>query len=138
MSKPKKILSVFTLGVLIVLIACTVLSKHIASSIQPEVEVIKPVRMGISVDGAKPEIYDTVIPCNAVIPIDLKNYVYTVEQRQGLFGSEYYAKFVEVGIVAGNDLYAAIGGWVITGFDDIVLSSSKQLNPDETVKVINK
>jgi len=85
------------------------------------------------------EVYNAVIPYRAVISLGANKYaVYVVRERQGLFGTEYYSKFVEVNVVASNNLYAAIGGWVITTYDDVVLSSSTYLTPGETVKVINK
>ncbi|MCL2814727.1 MAG: HlyD family efflux transporter periplasmic adaptor subunit [Oscillospiraceae bacterium] len=85
------------------------------------------------------ELYDTVIPYRAIISLGANKYgVYVVKQRQGLFGLEYYSKFVEVNIIAVNNLYAAIGGWSITSYDDVVISSSTYLMPGETVRVTNK
>jgi len=51
-----------------------------------------------------------------------------------------YAKFLEVEIEAVDDekAYAALNGWVITVFDDVVVSSSKGLAEGESVWVIGK
>jgi biotin carboxyl carrier protein len=85
------------------------------------------------------ELYNTVIPYRTIISLGTNKYaVYVVKQRQGLFGLEYYSKLVEVNVAAINNLYAAISGWSITSYDDVVLSSSTYLTPGETVKVINK
>lgn len=82
------------------------------------------------------ELYNTVIPYKALISLDANKYgVYVVKQRQGLFGLEYYCKLVEVNVVASNNLYAATGGWAVTAYDDVVLSSSTYLTPGETVRV---
>ena len=56
-----------------------------------------------------------------------------------MFGLEYYAKFLEVELEAvddGNE-YAAVKGWVITVFDDVVLSSSDYLAEGESVRILN-
>jgi len=85
------------------------------------------------------KIYDIVIPLMAIIPGgENKNYVCTAKERQGLFGLEYYIKYVEVEIIDHNSTHAAIGGWTVTPFDDVILSSSSYLSSGETVKVINK
>jgi hypothetical protein len=85
------------------------------------------------------QIYETVIPYKAIIPgAENRNYIYITKQRQGLFGPEYYSKLLEVEIIDSNDFYAALGGWAITVYDDIILSSSIYLISGETVKVINK
>jgi len=133
MNKSRKILYGFTLGVLILLIFCTVLSKFISDAIMPVVEVINPVSMAI-----ESETYDKVIPSAAVITGAYnKKYVYIARQRKGLFGQEHYAVLVEVQVIAGNDLYAALGGWNVTVFDDVVISASKDLAMGDIVKVIN-
>lgn len=137
MSKSKKILYGFTLGVLILLIACTILSKFISDAIMPVVEVITPVRMELEIDGGESNIYDKVIPSAAVITGAYnQKYVYITRQRKGLFGVEHYTVLLEVQIVADDDLNAAISGWNVTAFDDIVISSSKDLTEGDIVKVM--
>ena len=138
MSKSKKILYISTLCVLVLLVIFTVLSKFIFDAIIPVVETVKPVNMEL-LDGETSRIYNTVIPYGAVIPGEYgRNYVYIVRERKGLFGQEYYCVLVEVSIENYNDLYAALGGWSVTVFDDVVLSSSKFLTSGEVVRVINK
>lgn len=139
MGKSKKILYGFTLGVLILLIICTVSSKFIADAIMPVVEVVNPTKMELELDESEPEIYDKVVPSTAIITGAYnKKYVYIARQRKGLFGPEHYAVLVEVQVIAGDDIYTAIGGWNVTVFDDVVISSSKPLTDGEVVKVISQ
>ena len=100
----------------------------------PVVEVINPVSMAI-----ESETYDKVILRSVVISgSENRTYIYIVRQRKGLFGPEHYAVLVEVQVIAGNNLYAALGGWNVTVFDDVVISASKDLTMGDIVKVINK
>jgi len=139
MSKSKKLLYISTLAILILLIVCTFLSKSIAEAIMPVVEAINPVSMEIIIDETDMMVYDTVIPSCAVISnVENKKYVYIVRQRKGLFGPEHYAVLLEVSIIAADDIYTALGGWSVTIFDDIIISSSRYLTSGEVVKVINK
>ena len=139
MSKSKKILYISILVVIALLIVCTFLSKSISEKIMPKVEVMKPARMELPNDGAESEIYDRVIPASAIITGAFnQKYVYIARERKGLFGPEYYAVLLEVAIIADDNLYVAIGGWNVSGFDDVVISSSKGLTAGDIVKVINK
>ena len=134
MAKSKKILYIFTLSIFILLVICTVSSKFISDAIMPVVEVMKPVGMDLN-DNA----HDKVISNGAIITGAYdKKYVYITRQRKGLFGQEYYAVLLEVSIIDSNDLYAALEGWNVTVFDDVVVSSSKDLTAGEVVKLSNK
>ena len=144
MSKSKKILYISTVSILIILIVCTVLSKFISEAIMPTVEVLNPVRMELSVfddDTGEviTQVYEIVLPVGAIIEgAENRKYVYIIRQRKGLFGQEHYAVFLEVRVIADDDIYVALGGWSVTMFDDVVLSSSDYLTSGEVVKVINK
>ena len=84
-------------------------------------------------------VYDIVIPLRAIATGgENKNYVFIAKERQGLFGTEYYTKSVEVEIIDKNDMYAALRGWAVSMYDDVILASSKYMTPGETVKVVNK
>ena len=136
MSKSKKILYISTAGVLVLLIIFTVLSKIIFDALMPVVEVIKPVSMELEINGGETRIYNAVIPYDAIIPGEYgRNYVYIVRERKGLFGQEHYCVLVEVILEGYNDLYAALGGWSVTVYDDVVLSSSRFLAVGEVVRV---
>jgi len=141
MSKSKKILYISTFSILIILIVCTVLSKFISEAIMPTVEVINPVSMDMDFmpTDAYNDVYDRVIPVSAIIPGAFnQKHVYVVRQRKGLFGDENYVILLEVQIIDSNDIYAALGGWNVMAFDDVVISSSRVLTAREVVKVINK
>ena len=141
MAKSKKILYGFTLGVLILLIICTVLSKFIADAIMPVVEVMNPVGMEMIIDGAETQWHDTVIPAAAIITGEQnKKYVYVARQQKGLFGPEHVVRLIEVRVAAvdSDDIYAALGGWSVTVFDEVVVESSRDLVSGEAVRVINE
>jgi len=132
----KKILHILTISVFVFLVFCTFFSIHAADSARPVVEVAKPARMTLTVNG-KPARYGTVVPSEAVIPgaVVNKGYVYIIRQRQGLFGVEDYAKLIEVEIIAADDGHTAISDLIVSKSDDVVVSSSRYLTPGETVKV---
>ena len=137
MSNTKKVLYIFTVIIMILLITCTFMSRYVAVSLEPVVEVVNPVRTELIV-SEKTSVYNTVIPYAAVISDDEnKSYIYIARERQGLFGIEYYVKFLEVEIEAVDDAntYAALKGWLITIFDNVVMSSSKGLSEGEIVKI---
>jgi hypothetical protein len=141
MSKTKKMLYKSTLGVLIFLVVCTFLSKSIAAAILPAVEVMNPVRMGtdFTPTDSYTGVYDTVVPVSAII-LGAYNttHVYIIRERQGLFGPEHAVRLVQVQVIDGNNVYAALGGWNVTAFDNVVISSSRFLSSGEVVRVINR
>ena len=84
-------------------------------------------------------IYDMVVPYSAIISTsDTQNYVFVVNERRGLFGTEHYPKLVWVEIIDSNFQYAAISARNMTASDDIVISSSRYLTSGESVKVTNR
>jgi hypothetical protein len=141
MSKTKKLLYKSTLGVLIFLIVCTFLSKSIAAAIIPAVEVINPVRTGtdFTPTDSYADAYNIVVPAVAIVPGAYETtYVYITRERQGLFGPEHTVRLVEVQVIDSNNIYAALGGWNVTSFDKVVISSSRFLSSGEVVRVINE
>lgn len=139
MDKSKKLLYKATLGVLIFLIVCTFLSRSISEAITPAVEVTKPTTMTLEVEGEEREFYNSVIPSSAIVPgANNTKHVYVVRERKGLFGPENYVVFLEVQVITGDNIYTAIGGRNVTGFDDVVISPSGYLTSGEVVKVTNR
>jgi hypothetical protein len=138
MTKSKKILYGFTLGILVFLVACTFVSAQIFEINMPVVEVMKPVEMELEINDTESKMYDTVVRVSAIITgSENRKYVYIARERKGLFGQEHYAVLLEVRVIAENDIYAALGGWNVTVFDDVVVSSSKDLTSGDVVRVID-
>lgn len=134
MSKAKKILNVVTAAVLVLLIGCTVASKFVSEALQPVVETVKPDYIELEVNGVS-ELYDMVVPSEAVFSIDSSSYVYVARQRKGVFGPEYYTVLAEVQVLASDSQCTAIGGRNIIRIDDIITKSSRELDPGVIVKL---
>jgi len=134
MSKAKKILNAVTAAVLVLLIGCTVASKFVSEALQPVVETVKPDYIELEVDGAS-ELYDMVVPSEAVFSTGSSSYVYIARQRKGVFGQEYYTILAEVQVLASDSQYTAIGGRNIIRNDDIITKSSRDLENGVIVKL---
>ena len=86
----------------------------------------------------KSPVYETVIPCEALHQGSNETFfVYVLKQRNGLFGDEYYPELVNVNVMYGNGIHAAINTVNIRLRDSIVNWSSGYLIPGETVRVLN-
>lgn len=134
MSKSKKILYGFTFGLLIFLIICTIVSIFVADAMLPNVEVVNPV--GMELMGTH---HDRVIPYSAIIHGEHgRTFVFVVRANRGLFGPEYVVRLLEVQLVDSNEIYAAISGWNVMIFDEVVVYSSRVISSGEVVRVTNR
>jgi hypothetical protein len=77
-----------------------------------------------------------VIPKNAVYGgVDGKSYVFTLNERDGLFGREYYVKSVFVDIIWENEFFAAVESEGLNIFSEIITVSSGMLMSGERVRI---
>lgn len=63
-----------------------------------------------------------------------RNYVYVVNEREGILGTEYYVEEITVGVVDKNDKLAAIEG-AVTEESRIIDSSTKEIKKGDVVRL---
>lgn len=82
----------------------------------------------------KSENYSYVLPKECVVEKDGKKYLNVVREKEGSFGKEYYIEEVLVSIIAEDNYSVAID--ILPSYvKDIVISTSRQIDPGEKVKV---
>ena len=136
MNGTKKILNKITIGVLIFLVVCTFLSKSIASSFLPEVEVTRAFTMDLTVSGdyTGEVLYDLIYESVYDFPVKVTNVsVYNggaVKEGDVLFeveNTEYYLEMKrrELNILKVKNMMAQ------TFDDDLIAEFTLQLEIEE-------
>jgi hypothetical protein len=74
------------------------------------------------------------IPIDAIHEENNATYIYTLNEKSGILGNEYYAEKIKVQIVDKNDTYAAIKNGVISNDTEVIIYSSKELEQGESVR----
>lgn len=81
------------------------------------------------------ELYPGTVPIDAVVSENEVDYLFTVNEKTGILGKEYYVEKLKVCIVDRNDRYAAIEGTTVGADTQIVVFSSKELKQGESVRL---
>ncbi len=81
------------------------------------------------------ELYPGTVPIDAVVSENEVDYLFTVNEKTGILGKEYYVEKLKVRIVDRNDRYAAIEGTTVGADTQIVVFSSKELKQGESVRL---
>lgn len=63
-----------------------------------------------------------------------RNFVYVVNEREGILGTEYYVEEITVSVVDKNDKFAAIEG-AVNDESRIIESSTKEINKGDVVRL---
>lgn len=63
-----------------------------------------------------------------------RNFVYVVNEREGILGTEYYVEEITVSVVDKNDKFAAIEG-AVNDESRIIVSSTKEIKKGEVVRL---
>ena len=63
-----------------------------------------------------------------------RNFVYVVNEREGILGTEYYVEEINVSVVDKNDKLAAIEG-AVTEESRIIESSTKEIQKGDVVRL---
>jgi hypothetical protein len=77
------------------------------------------------------------VPIDALHVEQNATYVYTLNERAGILGNEYYVEKLKVQVADKNDIYAAIESGVISKDTEIIIYSGKELEQGEVVRVNN-
>ncbi len=84
------------------------------------------------------EYYGVLLPAFAVrTGRDGEEYVFLLRQKEGLFGTEYYAEKSPVTIGERSELYAAVDG-AFNMADQVVLSATRPLSSGQKVRVMDR
>ena len=84
------------------------------------------------------EYHGVLLPAFAVrTGRDGEEYVFLLRQKEGLFGTEYYAEQFPVTIRERNDLYAAVDG-IFNMADQVVLTATRPLSSGQKVRVTDR
>ena len=80
------------------------------------------------------DLYPNAVPIDAIYNENEVYYLFTLQEKTGILGKEYYVEKLKVSVVDKNDRYAAIEGAVIGSDAQIVIFSSKELKQGESVR----
>lgn len=84
--------------------------------------------------GSKSQNYDLIVPNSAIRSDTNGSFVLLVEARNSPLGNRYYAKRVEVQVVAEDDLNSAVSGELSYG-DFVITTSNKPVQSGDMVRM---
>lgn len=84
--------------------------------------------------GSKSASYDIVVPKSAVMSDNNGNYVLVITSKSSALGNRYFAKRVDVEILAEDDSHKAISGDLGNG-DFVITNSSTKINSGDQVRL---
>lgn len=90
---------------------------------------------GVAKRTVQGEMYPGAVPIDAILEENKVYYLFTVNEKTGILGKEYYVERLKVNVVDQNDRYAAIEGAAIGADTQIVIFSSKELQQGESVRL---
>lgn len=74
------------------------------------------------------------VPLLALHTDNDRNFVYVVNEREGILGEEYYVEEINVSVIDKNDKWAAVEG-ALTTDSEIVSSSTKEVEKGGVVRL---
>ncbi len=80
------------------------------------------------------EYHDLTLPVEAVFEDTGAFYLYTLNEKEGILGSEYYAEKIKVQIKDRNDRYAAIEPGTISADTKVITYSTEELKQGQSVR----
>lgn len=80
------------------------------------------------------EYHDLVLPADAVYEESGSYYIYTLNEKEGILGSEYYVEKLKVQVKDRNDRYAALEAGTIGADTKVVTYATKELKQGESVR----
>ena len=84
--------------------------------------------------GAKSAGYDIVVPKSAVMSDNNGSFVLIISSRSSPLGNRYYAKRVDVEILAEDDSFKAVSGNLGNG-DFVITNSSTKINAGDQIRL---
>ena len=80
------------------------------------------------------EIQELTLPVEAVFEETGTFYIYTLNEKEGILGSEYYAEKIKVQIKDRNDRYAAIESGIISKDTKVITYATEELKQGQSVR----
>lgn len=80
------------------------------------------------------EYHELALPVEAVFEERDTFYVYTLNEKEGILGSEYYAEKIKVQVKDQNDRYAAIEAGTISKDTKVITYSTEELKQGQSVR----
>lgn len=80
------------------------------------------------------EYHDLTLPVEAVYEENSAYYIYTLNEKEGILGSEYYVEKIKVQVKDKNDRYAAIEPGTISADTKVITYSTKELKQGQSVR----
>jgi len=84
------------------------------------------------------EYHELALPVEAVFEERDTFYVYTLNEKEGILGSEYYAEKIKVQVKDQNDRYAAIEAGTISKDTKVITYSTEELKQGQSVRPQDK
>lgn len=81
------------------------------------------------------DLYPNTVPIDAIYNENEVYYLFTLNEKTGILGKEYYVEKLKVSVTDKNERYAAIEGAVLGSDAQIVIFSSKELKQGESVRL---
>lgn len=84
--------------------------------------------------GQRSQNYDYIVPNSAIKEDNNGKFILIVESRNSPVGNRYIATRVDVQVLASDDTQSAISG-AISGWEYVITTSSKPINPGDQVRM---
>ncbi len=94
----------------------------------------KPGLSGTVQKSAQGEYHDLTLPVDVVTEESGGYFIYTLNEKEGILGSEYYVERLKVQVKDKNDRFAAIESGTISADTKVVIHTTKELKQGESVR----
>lgn len=98
----------------------------------------KPGLSGSIERSVQGEYHDLTLPVDAVFEETGGYFIYTLNEKEGILGSEYYAEKIKVQIKDKNDRFAALEAGTVSGDTKVITYATKELKQGESVRPQDK
>ena len=94
----------------------------------------KPGLSGSIKKSVQGEYHNLTLPVDAVFEESGGYFIYTLNEKEGILGSEYYAEKIKVQVKYKNDRFAALESGTISEDTKVITYSTKELKQGESVR----
>lgn len=94
----------------------------------------KPGLSGSIQKSVQGEYHELTLPVDAVFEESNGYYIYTLNEKDGILGSEYYAERIKVQVKDKNDRFVALESGTISADTKVITYTTKELKQGESVR----
>lgn len=98
----------------------------------------KPGLSGSIQKSVQGEYHELTLPVDAVFEESNGYFIYTLNEKEGILGSEYYAEKIKVQLKDKNDRFAALESGTISADTKVITYTTKELGQGESVRPQDK